>query len=68
MTEATQDTAIPKARISQAIAYGDDRPYVVALLTVDGPKLLAFAAARGIHKNFAAIESLYAAASELAAS
>ena len=37
--------------ISQAIAHGDARPFVVALLTVDAEKLLAFAAAQGIEER-----------------
>jgi long-chain acyl-CoA synthetase len=34
--------------IGQALAYGDRRPYVVALLTLDGEVAPAWAAARGI--------------------
>lgn len=37
--------------ISQAIAHGDGKSFVVALLTVDTDKLLAFAAARGIQER-----------------
>jgi long-chain acyl-CoA synthetase len=36
--------------ISQAIAHGDGQAFIVALLTVDADKLLAFALARGIHE------------------
>ena len=34
--------------IQQALVYGDERPYIVALLTVDAKKLLAYAQDHGI--------------------
>ncbi len=37
-----------RAFIAQAIAYGDERPYLVALLTVDHRKLVAYAAEHDI--------------------
>jgi long-subunit acyl-CoA synthetase (AMP-forming) len=43
--------------IGQAAAYGDRRPYVVALITLDGDAAAAWARARGLDPSPAAVAS-----------
>ena len=45
---AVENTLAAHPLIGQALAYGDRRPYVVALLTLDGEAAPAWARARGI--------------------
>jgi long-chain acyl-CoA synthetase len=45
---AVENLLVAHPLISQALAYGDRRPYVVALLTLDGEAAPAWARARGI--------------------
>ena len=45
---AIENLLVAHPLIGQALAYGDRRPYVVALLTLDGEVAPAWAAARGI--------------------
>ena len=45
---AVENTLIAHPLIGQALAYGDRRPYVAALLTLDGEAAPAWARARGI--------------------
>jgi long-chain acyl-CoA synthetase len=45
---AVENVLVTHPLIGQALAYGDGRPYVVALLTLDGEAAPAWARARGI--------------------
>jgi long-chain acyl-CoA synthetase len=45
---AVENALVAHPLIGQALAYGDRRPYVVALLTLDGEAAAAWARARGI--------------------
>jgi len=45
---AVENVLVAHPLIGQALAYGDGRPYVVALLTLDGEAAPAWARARGI--------------------
>ena len=45
---AVENVLVAHPLIGQALAYGDRRPYVVALLTLDGEAAPAWARARGI--------------------
>jgi long-chain acyl-CoA synthetase len=45
---AVENLLVAHPLIGQALAYGDGRPYVVALLTLDGEAATAWARARGI--------------------
>jgi long-subunit acyl-CoA synthetase (AMP-forming) len=45
---AVENALVAHPLIGQALAYGDGRPYVVALLTLDGEAAPAWARARGI--------------------
>ena len=45
---AVENVLVAHPLIGQALAYGDRRPYVVALLTLDGEAARAWARARGI--------------------
>ena len=45
---AVENVLVAHPLIGQALAYGDRRPYVVALLTLDGEVALPWARARGI--------------------
>ena len=45
---AVENLLVAQPLIGQALAYGDRRPYVVALLTLDGEAAPAWARARGI--------------------
>ena len=45
---AVENVLVAHPLIGQALAYGDGRPYVVALLTLDGEVAPAWARARGI--------------------
>jgi long-chain acyl-CoA synthetase len=45
---AVENVLVANPLIGQALAYGDRRPYVVALLTLDGEVAPAWARARGI--------------------
>ena len=45
---AVENVLVAHPLIGQALAYGDRRPYVVALLTLDGEAASAWARARGI--------------------
>ncbi len=45
---AVESLLVAHPLIGQALAYGDRRPYVVALLTLDGEVAPAWARARGI--------------------
>ena len=45
---AVENALVAHSLIGQALAYGDSRPYVVALLTLDGEVAPAWARARGI--------------------
>jgi long-subunit acyl-CoA synthetase (AMP-forming) len=45
---AIENLLVEHPLIGQAAAYGDRHPYVVALLTLDGPTAAAWAAGRGI--------------------
>jgi long-chain acyl-CoA synthetase len=48
---AVENLLVSHPLIGQALAYGDQRPYVVALLTLDGEVAPAWARARGIEAS-----------------
>jgi long-chain acyl-CoA synthetase len=48
---AVENLLVAHPLIGQALAYGDRRPYLVALLTLDGAVAPAWAAARGIEAS-----------------
>ena len=48
---AIENLLVAHPLIGQALAYGDRRPYVVALLTLDGEVAPAWAAGRGIEAS-----------------
>ena len=50
---AIENLLVAHPLIGQALAYGDRRPYVVALLTLDGEVAPAWARARGIERRLA---------------
>jgi long-chain acyl-CoA synthetase len=65
---AVENLLVAHPLIGQALAYGDRRPYVVALLTLDGDVAPAWAQARGITvDSLAALASDPAVLSEVAA-
>ncbi len=72
---AIENLLVSHPLVGQALAYGDRRPYVVALLTLDGEVAPAWAQARGIHAGslaalaqhpavLAAVEEAVAAANQ----
>ncbi len=48
---AIENLLVSHPLVGQALAYGDRRPYVIALLTLDGEVAPAWARARGIEAN-----------------